>query len=147
MIYFMRIGDGGPIKIGCSESIEGRLKQHAWRYGRPVSLLATLPGDRSEEARWHERFTHLRLGKTEQFRPAPDLMGAIGCPWEASALPEAVEAVQPDCGETKPTQIRFTEVDKERIEVIRKAYDLPSASDAIRLAIKLTYDRLPPRFR
>jgi len=90
MIYFAQI-DGGPIKIGCSENVDARLRQLETLYRRPVALLGTMPGDDDRETEIHERFRHLRFGRKEQFRPAEDLMAFIGKPLLVSPNPDAVE--------------------------------------------------------
>jgi hypothetical protein len=104
MIYFMQPVDGGPVKIGCSANVRARQKQLEAHYGRELALLATMEGDREQETEIHARFADLRLGHTEQFRPAPELMAFIGRPLLVGANPEAVEAM-PHAPETKPTAI------------------------------------------
>lgn len=91
MIYFAQTPTGS-IKIGCSDDVETRLGQLANHYGAGLSLLATMQGGRKREAEIHERFAHLRLGRTEQFRPAQELLDFIGKPLLVSANPDAVEA-------------------------------------------------------
>jgi hypothetical protein len=95
VIYFMQPTDGGPVKIGCSVDVERRHDQLEWHYGKPLALLATLPGDRETEREIHGRFAHLRIGRTEQFRPAADLMEFIGRPLLVDPNPEAVEGIEP----------------------------------------------------
>jgi len=94
VIYFAETPTGS-IKIGCSDDVEARLQGLASYYGGPVSLLATMPGDREREREIHDRFASLRLGRTEQFRPGPDLMAFIGKPLLVDANPDAVEATSP----------------------------------------------------
>jgi hypothetical protein len=93
VIYFVQPVDGGPIKIGCSENVDARVQQLQSLYKRPLSILKTLPGGRKEEMSIHKRFAHLRLGHTEQFRPASDLMEFIGGSLLVGANPETVEAM------------------------------------------------------
>lgn len=93
MIYFLQPTDGGAIKIGFTEDLDARRRQLERHYGCPLAILATMPGGREEEAEIHERFDELRLGRTEQFRPAPELMEFIGRPLLVGANPEAVEAM------------------------------------------------------
>lgn len=107
MIYFMQPVEGGPIKVGSSENIEARRKQLETHYGRSLSVLATIPGGRKEERKIHERFSHLRLGRTEQFRPAPDLMEFIGRPLLVHPNPNAVEALP--CAQGVPVRLEFDE--------------------------------------
>jgi hypothetical protein len=95
MIYFMQPLDGGPVKIGFSDDVETRRAQLESHYGQPLALLATMDGGRKEEQAVHSRFAHLRFGRTEQFRPAAELMTFIGRPLLVGANPNAVEAMEP----------------------------------------------------
>jgi len=40
-VYFARIGTDGPIKIGCTVYLPGRLAQHQreWRYKGPLTVI------------------------------------------------------------------------------------------------------------
>lgn len=98
MIYFVQSPDGGPVKIGYSADVPTRVKQLEADYKRPLALLATMPGEVKDERAVHERFSHLRFGKTEQFRPAPDLMEFIGRPLLVSPNPEATEVMKSSAG-------------------------------------------------
>src|SRR5438093_13607997 len=93
MIYFAQPADGGPIKVGHTAAVEARLRQLELHYGRPMALLATMEGGRDEEQAIHERFGHLRLGRTEQFQPGPELMEFIGRPLLVDPNPDTVEAL------------------------------------------------------
>ena len=95
MIYFIQPTHGGPVKIGFSTDVDRRRDQLESHYGKPLALLATMPGGAEEEAEIHARFAHLRFGRTEQFRPAPELLAFIGRPLLVSADPDAVEAMEP----------------------------------------------------
>jgi len=94
MIYFAQSASGGPIKIGCTIDLGRRLKELESHYGQPLAVLATLEGGKEEEAEIHSRFSHLRFGRSEQFKPADDLMRFIGRPLLVGADPESVEALQ-----------------------------------------------------
>ena len=70
------------IKIGKSVCPPTRVKYLAMEYGKPMTLLATMPGDREEERMIHQRFAHIRLPATkttqpEWFYPVPELMDFI----------------------------------------------------------------------
>jgi hypothetical protein len=91
VIYFAQTPTGS-IKIGLTGDIEARLRTLESYYGTELALLATMPGDRSVEVEIHERFAHLRLGRTEQFRPGADLMAFIGKPLLIGINPDAIEA-------------------------------------------------------
>jgi hypothetical protein len=95
VIYFMQATDGGPVKIGHSADVPTRVRQLASHYRKPLAVLATMDGDREEEAEIHARFAHLRFGRTEQFRPASELMAFIGRPLLVGPNPETVEAMAP----------------------------------------------------
>ncbi len=96
MIYFMQAIEGGPVKIGHSKDVDARRAQLEAHYRKPLALLGTRKGGRLEEREIHQRFAHLRFGKTEQFRPAADLMEFIGRPLLVGANPETVEAMKPE---------------------------------------------------
>jgi hypothetical protein len=88
VVYFIQATDEiGPIKIGTSEDVPARIRQLEATYNRPLAVLATMPGGRDEERAIHERFSHLRFGRTEQFQPDPDLLDFISRPLFVSACP------------------------------------------------------------
>jgi hypothetical protein len=100
LIYFLQATDGGPVKIGYSANVPGRVRQLETHYGKPMAVLATMDGDRDEERAIHARFAHLRLDgpgsrgvQPEQFRPAPDLMTFIGRPFLVGPNPDSVEVM------------------------------------------------------
>lgn len=95
MIYFLQNVNGGTVKIGFTDNLNARCKQIEAYYGCPLAILATMKGDRETEREIHERFANLRFGRTEQFRPAVDLMAFIGRPLLVGANPDAVEAMPP----------------------------------------------------
>lgn len=93
MVYVCQPTTGGPVKIGHSADVPARIRQLEAHYGRPLALLATLPGGLEEEQAIHRRFAHLRLGRTEQFRPGADLMAFLGRPLLAAADVTTFEAM------------------------------------------------------
>lgn len=94
MIYFCQSLEGGPIKIGCSDNVEQRIRSLEVTYGRHLTLLATMPGDVERETEIQDQFAHLRIGHTEQFRPGADLLKFIGQPVPESVIPESVQAME-----------------------------------------------------
>lgn len=118
MIYFAQLPTGA-IKIGTSENVDARLGQLERHYRHPVALLHTIDGGRDIEREMHERFGHLRFGKTEQFRPGPDLMEFIGKPLLVGANPEAVEATESFSSKLVP--VRFMMPPKAYEELTRQA--------------------------
>jgi hypothetical protein len=95
MIYFVRSPNGGPIKIGHSQKPEVRRKSLEDYYGLELEMLATMEGGREEEKAIHSRFSHLRLWRTEQFRPAKDLMEFIGIALTDDIDPDSVDEMRP----------------------------------------------------
>jgi hypothetical protein len=94
-VYFLQPVTGGPVKIGHAVDIERRRAQLECHYGQPLALLATLPGGRDEEQAIHHRFASLRFGRSEQFRPGPELMAFINRPLLVDPNPDAVESMEP----------------------------------------------------
>jgi len=70
-VYFIRRPDG-LIKIGFSKDPQSRRSALAGQSGVMLEMLATKPGDRSEEQALHRRFAAHRV-TGEWFRPAPEL--------------------------------------------------------------------------
>jgi hypothetical protein len=64
MVYFARIGEDGPIKIGKSVHLPARMKQHGDYYGAPLIVLGVVDGgiDIEREISVH-RHPRLALGK------------------------------------------------------------------------------------
>jgi hypothetical protein len=96
MIYFLQPTDGGTIKIGYTvNNVDSRRKQLETYYKQPLAILATIPGGRAREREIHEQFAEHRLGRTEQFRPDPEIMAFIGRPLLVDPNPAAVEMMSP----------------------------------------------------
>ena len=72
VVYFVRQGTSGFVKIGVSTNIKNRLSTFQTSSPLPVLLLATMDGDAETERSLHARFAHLRV-KGEWFRDAEDL--------------------------------------------------------------------------
>jgi hypothetical protein len=123
MVYFAQ-HPGGSVKIGCTGNLEARLDQLKAHYGAELALLATLPGNRSVEAEIHERFAHLRFGRTEQFRPGAELMEFIGKPLLVDANPDAVEATPPLPGIPKAVRLDPDLYAKARIIALRRGIQI-----------------------
>lgn len=98
MIYFAQIASDGPVKVGFTDDLPTRRKALENLYGCRLTILATMQGGRDEERAIHNRFAHLRLGRTEQFRPAAELMAFIGRPLLVGVNSDTVE-VMPAIGE------------------------------------------------
>jgi hypothetical protein len=94
-VYFVQIGKTGPIKIGTGDNVLDRIYAFFRVVPGKPNLLAVIPGGKDVERSWHERFAHLRYrGNAEQFRPAPDLLEAIGYPPLEGVDPDSVDYVE-----------------------------------------------------
>lgn len=76
VVYFVQAGAGGAIKIGTAVDMPRRLS--ALQNGCPEFLvvLATVPGDREIEGRFHKRLRVHRI-RGEWFKPAPAVLEAV----------------------------------------------------------------------
>lgn len=73
-VYFIRRSDGeGPFKIGHSEHPEGRLASLMCWSPYPLTIVATIPGHRRLEQRFHAKFADAH-SHGEWFRPTPELV-------------------------------------------------------------------------
>lgn len=93
-VYFMQPVGGGPVKIGSTTDVVRRQAELETYYSREMVLLGTIPGGADEEKEVHARFDRLRLGRTEQFKPALELMQFIGQPLLVDPNPDAVVAMK-----------------------------------------------------
>lgn len=84
MIYFLRSEMTGNIKIGYTDMYSIRLNDLRKQHGA-LELLGVLDGDMMRERELHEQFAHLRIDRTEWFRPETVLSEYIG--ENAGALP------------------------------------------------------------
>lgn len=83
VIYFVQQGQSGPIKIGRTRNIRGRLDQMANNNSCELLVRALVPGSVMLERELHMRFgRHLLRG--EWFHPHPEIVGYI------ATLPEAL---------------------------------------------------------
>jgi hypothetical protein len=150
VIYFVQAVEieNAPIKIGYSEDVNRRLDQLEWNYRTPLALLATMPGGRDKERVIHARFSHLRIGTTEQFRPAQELMEFIGRPLLVGTNPETVEAM-PSHGKPLAFQMRGETKWKTWVDELSTFDERPVAmiiERALReYAEKIGFPKSPPK--
>lgn len=77
IVYFIRpVGMEGPVKIGCSEAPEVRLKALMFWSPFPLEIAATVQGDQGVERRFHGMFVNDHTHK-EWFRPSARLSAVI----------------------------------------------------------------------
>jgi uncharacterized protein (DUF433 family)/transposase-like protein len=90
-IYFIRAASGeGPIKIGCSESPEGRRRQLSSDLKIPLVILADAPGAFEEEGSLHRQFADARV-KQEWFAPTEELLALVDIVATSGELPPSPE--------------------------------------------------------
>jgi hypothetical protein len=73
-VYFIRGGDA--IKIGFTHDVVARLSALQTASSIPLELLATIDGDKAEEARQHHQWRHLHI-RGEWFRADEELLRYI----------------------------------------------------------------------
>lgn len=75
-VYFMRVGETGPIKIGFTKNVRHRLSVVQVDNPTLVRLIAVTEGGRKEEFQLHKRFAKYRL-YGEWFEPSTELLEYI----------------------------------------------------------------------
>lgn len=74
-IYFIQVGEMGPIKIGFAHKKTVWTRMTELQTGNPekLNMLFFMPGTMEQEKQLHQQFKHLRI-RGEWFRPAPELL-------------------------------------------------------------------------
>ncbi len=75
-VYFIQMGDDGPIKIGWALDVKKRLLDLQCGSPFELRLLLSRPGCDVEEGLLHRRFARSRL-RGEWFRPSPEVLAFI----------------------------------------------------------------------
>jgi hypothetical protein len=148
LIYFIQPTDGGAIKIGFTDDLGQRIKALESHYGCSLALLHAMPGGRDVERELHGRFSRLRLGKTEQFRPAAELLAFINRPLLVHPDPDAVEAI-PVARATVPLTVKGSPEWREWVEKVAEhnRTDLSTLIDAalVKFAREIGVPDPPPK--
>ena len=84
MIYFVQVGDDGPIKIGIAEDVKKRISKLQVAHFIELKLRLTIDGDERHESYLHEKFSLHRI-RGEWFHPVSQLLEFIKSP---EPLPE-----------------------------------------------------------
>jgi hypothetical protein len=74
VVYFVRAGDNGPIKIGQAANLKNRLADLQQAHWEKLVVLASSGSLREREV--HAKFRHLRI-RGEWFQPADELVSFI----------------------------------------------------------------------
>jgi len=75
-VYFVQQAPDGPIKIGISRDVQGRIAALQSSSAHPLRLLGQIPGGRALEAHLHELFHERRL-QGEWFEPVADILSLM----------------------------------------------------------------------
>lgn len=75
-LYFIRVGFGGPIKIGVSRNPDRRLAQLQCGSAERLVLLGSVPGGFADEAAIHRHLADHRV-QGEYFAPSPETLELI----------------------------------------------------------------------
>src|SRR4051794_2261972 len=60
-VYFIRVGDDGPVKIGCAEDVDHRVLTLQSGNHRDLNLFRVIDGGPSVERWLHDHFRHLHI--------------------------------------------------------------------------------------
>ena len=78
MIYFIRAGDDGPIKIGKAQNPEARRKNLQTGNHERLSLIEEIPGDQEREDSIHNDLrSHQYRPRSEWFSATPEVLAYI----------------------------------------------------------------------
>ncbi|MFE2712231.1 helix-turn-helix domain-containing protein [Streptomyces mirabilis] len=111
IVYYIR--RGLLVKIGTTRSPEQRFLNLL-----PDEILAVEPGDRTQERKRHVQFKHLRLGTSEHFKPAPDLMDHIAM-------------VRTEHGAPDPTWPTAQNLDRPRVDFHNVEPPVPTSPEVV----------------
>jgi hypothetical protein len=91
VIYFVQVGEDGPIKIGRAHSPRSRLASLQTASPVPLRLLGQFDGNARDERHLHRLFAHVRL-RGEWFEPSAALLAVIKDGDITAARDEALQA-------------------------------------------------------
>lgn len=72
-VYFIQAGENGPVKIGRSRDVLGRVRTLQTAHPQPLSVLRVIDGDRTVERWLHDQFAPFHE-RGEWFRFVPDML-------------------------------------------------------------------------
>jgi hypothetical protein len=132
-VYFMQMGEAGPIKIG--HALDPFKRRSTLQIGSvaQIEILAIVDGSRGEEQAIHKLFSHLHI-RGEMFSPASDLLEYI------EAMPKHERPVpkprgRPQINEEQ-TPARFPGGTLDRIDRVLDPDTNEKRSDFIREAVE-----------
>lgn len=75
-VYFIQLGDDGPVKIGHSDNVKARMRTLQTAHTEKLRLLYSFPGTKADEILLHRKFLSHKISG-EWFSPHEDIMGFI----------------------------------------------------------------------
>lgn len=131
----MRPHSGGAIKIGYTKDLAIRKDQLEGIYNVRLVVLSTMEGSKKTEAEVHRRFAAYRLGRTEQFRPGPELTDHLFLSrverWEA-----VTETIANEGSASINVVLRCSEEYKEWLDGLVSACGVMNAAQVVDEALK-----------
>ena len=135
-IYFMQLGEGGPIKIGFASTDMGvytRRSDLQIAVPEEIKILGIADGSKATEAELHRKFGHLRI-RGELFRPEAELMDhARGL--SEPPLRVIKQAGRPQINEEQ-TPARFPKGTLKRIDAVLDPETNEKRADFLREAVE-----------
>ena len=77
LLYFIRRGPDGPVKIGWSQNVDRRMAELQVANAEKLELVGTVPGKWKDEAVLHARFSHLQVSDNEWFHCSEEVLDYI----------------------------------------------------------------------
>lgn len=110
-VYFLRpVGLPGPIKIGCSQTPEGRLETYMAWSPYPLEKIGQVPGNTKDEGYLHRCFWAQR-SHAEWFHPSRELHAAIDRVLSEGRVPRDI--VADELLQSKPGRKRTPEQSRQ----------------------------------
>lgn len=132
-VYFIQRRDReGPIKIGCSEAPQSRLRVFADWSPYVLDIIAYAPGGFDEENALHRHFERFRI-HGEWFEPNPELLAIIARINASGSLPDIALDLRSQemahryiAGETLQSIAADFDITRERVRQILRKAGVPS---------------------
>lgn len=72
-VYFIQVGDEGPVKIGRATNVKRRLAELQVAHYESLRILREITGEHAVERWFHKKFNHLQL-RGEWFQFSPEML-------------------------------------------------------------------------
>jgi hypothetical protein len=75
-VYFIRAGEGGPVKIGVAGDVASRLAEFQTAHFQTLHIIREMDGDTLAEREMHRRFKHRHI-RGEWFEFDPEMLTVV----------------------------------------------------------------------